>query len=1154
MLNIAGHLFLERYVSSKLQIYLDNSSRAYELAVKMLSPNDVEWSKYQIDASIAYYNRFHLLGRTFDIKNALAMLQSVIDRAPEDLNNIGAYLIGLAQNLATAFDSTKYLDVVSESIISLLGEIESGPEGDVNLQLVDGLAVCLRSRFEGSRYVAELFEATLATFRTASFPAPSGNANNSGLDANLDNTDLSLKEFLEKGVMDPKSLSMTIASLQDASLQLPPTAHLEDIRKSVSLHQKVVQNTPNDHPELPGYFSNFGNTLQCHFEHTGNQNDLTMAIFSFQCAVELTPERDIVLPARWIALGSLLKQRFELNRNEDDLSKAVSAHRSAVKISQSDDIDYFETLNSLGAILLFSFDHTKALDDVSEAVITFREIVDHTPKEDPNLPRYLNNLGESLRCRFQQRQAQEDLSEAISSFEKALEISSDTDENRPAFLTNLGLAFKAHFSLENDAEKSPISELDNGLGFRFAFQVQSRIKPSTQPPDNSSLNKAIECHRMAVKLSPDQHPPLHDFLSNLTAALHSRFKIYGDEADLTEALSAIQHAIDITPKGARLLSVRLDKLEELLWEQFERNANPDDLSKVISTCRRAINLTPSDNLNDLCRRRSNLGNSLMASFDRSGDLGESSTAIMLFRKVVNDATLHEYLDLPCHLNNLGEALRRQFEHGGLLADLSEAISSLQKAVDIASDRNIMDERIPAFLNNLANAFQIRFKHYKAPVDISAAISSQERAINLSPPTLDHRETLLNNLGLFLLNRFKLNEDPKDILDAISSFREAIRLTHSNTTALPVWQNNLSKALHQRFQSTDNSEDLSEAITLQEEATRLTPESHPSRSRRNYNLGLLREALYASTNEVKEISSAIFHFRQAATSLTGFPSSRIVAAQKWACCCEKHDPSQALEAYGVAIEMLSEYAAMNETVEGRHAGLKLVSGLAAAAAATAFTRGKVELGLEWLEQGRCVVWTQIDQLRVPFKEHITNHPEIKVKLERLQRVSGLLETSGFRDIGLAARKDEKALLEEESIEHVEHAKEYNRLLGDIRQSGMGNFLRPLKTADMLSKLPQNGLVILINVHEDQCHALALAPNVPLAAIPLEGVCQKWAEGLRSRLESCISPRKGVKREPDRAGGQVNWKKPSGLLSILQALWVDLVKPIFDAIGYWVRSPL
>ena len=235
----------------------------------------------------------------------------------------------------------------------------------------------------------------------------------------------------------------------------------------------------------------------------------------------------------------------------------------------------------------------------------------------------------------------------------------------------------------------------------------------------------------------------------------------------------------------------------------------------------------------------------------------------------------------------------------------------------------------------------------------------------------------------------------------------------------------------------------------------------------------------------------------------------------------------------------------------------MSGLASAASAAAFTRGEVELGLEWLEQGCCVVWTQIDQLRVSFKEHIANHPEIKIKLERLQRVSGQLETSSLRDIGFGAdtaRKDEKVSLEEETIKHVEHAKEYNRLLGDIRQSGLGNFLRPRKTADMLSKLPQNGLVILINVHEDQCHALALTPNVPLAAIPLERVCQKWAEELRSRLEACISPHEEVKCEPDRASRPVNWKKPPILLPILQALWLDLVKPVFDAIGYLVRSPL
>ena len=431
-------------------------------------------------------------------------------------------------------------------------------------------------------------------------------------------------------------------------------------------------------------------------------------------------------------------------------------------------------------------------------------------------------------------------------------------------------------------------------------------------------------------------------------------------------------------------------------------------------------------------------------------------------------------------------------------------------------------------------------------------------MDLASPTFDHRESLLNNLGLFLLHRFKINEDPKDISNAISSFRETIRLTHSNTPALPLWQNNLSQALHQRFESTGNSEDLSEAIKLQEEAIRLIPECHKSWSRRHYGLGVLQEALYACTNDVKDISSATSHYRQAATSLTGFPSSRIIAARKWARCSEKHDPSQTLEAYGAAVELLSVYAAMNTTVESRHAGLKLLSGLASEFAAAAFACGEVELGLEWLEQGRCVVWNQLDRLRVPFQELIVEHPEIKVKLEGLQRVSGRLEMSGSREIGPAAYTaswEEKASLEEESIEHIKHAKEYNRLLGDMRHSpGMGNFLRPRKTADILSKLPRNGLVVLINIHEDQGHALALTPNDPLAAIELTRVSQKWAEGLRSRLEACVSPDASVESESDRAGGPVNLNKSSSILPVLQALWVDLVEPVFDVIGYQVYSPL
>lgn len=147
-------------------------------------------------------------------------------------------------------------------------------------------------------------------------------------------------------------------------------------------------------------------------------------------------------------------------------------------------------------------------------------------------------------------------------------------------------------------------------------------------------------------------------------------------------------------------------------------------------------------------------------------------------------------------------------------------------------------------------------------------------------------------------------------------------------------------------------------------------------------------------------------------------------------------------------------------------------------------------------------------------------------------------------------EKKISLEEEAIEHIKHANEWNQLLEEIRREPeFSDFLRARKSSEILSLLPLDGPVVLINVHEHQCHVLVLIPpcKAPVA-IQLQRVSHKWAVDLQSRLMVCLSAA-GVGREVYRAGRQ-RINNSVSIRDILRALWIDLVKPIFDVIGFHV----
>ena len=148
-------------------------------------------------------------------------------------------------------------------------------------------------------------------------------------------------------------------------------------------------------------------------------------------------------------------------------------------------------------------------------------------------------------------------------------------------------------------------------------------------------------------------------------------------------------------------------------------------------------------------------------------------------------------------------------------------------------------------------------------------------------------------------------------------------------------------------------------------------------------------------------------------------------------------------------------------------------------------------------------------------------------------------------------EHKMSLQDETNSHVKLAQEWGELLNKIRTiPKFKDFLQPPSCSNLLKNLPDSGHVIVINVHKDSCDALALSSKLdePLH-IPLHKFSFENAMNLRNQLNNflCTTNLRTRGTQPVRVndGGDV-------IKHILHQLWILIVKPILDVLGFSVST--
>ncbi|KAF8119907.1 CHAT domain-containing protein [Boletus edulis] len=882
-------------------------------------------------------------------------------------------------------------------------------------------------------------------------------------------------------------------------------------------------------------------------------------------------------------LSVQLLERFKQFGDLSDVQQAIAITEVLVRTTSLRDNQYCAGLANLGMALSYRFSHLGELSDLETAISTFKDAVDLTPQGHPDKPRHLNNLAASFSTRFVCLGELSDLENSILILKDAVSLTPQAHPDKPIRLNNLGTSFVARFErlgelndLENaililkdavdlttQGHPHKLSCLDNlSTSFVTRFECLGEL---------SDLENAISIVKDAVDLTPQGHPDKPNRLNNLSTSFVTRFKHLGELSDLEKAISASKDAVDLTPHGHPHKPVCLHNLGTSFDARFERLGELSDLENAILILKDAVDLTPQGHP-DKPGRLNNLATSFKARFERLVELSDLEKAISAFKDAV-DLTPHGCPHKPGFLTNLGTSFATRFEHLGELSDLENAISILKDAVDLTPQGH-PDK--PSRLNNLATSFATCFLYLGELSDLENAIIALTDAVDLTPHGHPHKPACLHNLGTSFVTRFERLGELSDLENAISALKDAVELTPHGHPHKPGCLNNLSTSFVTRFERFGELSDLENAIAISRDAVDLIPHGHPHKPGCLDNLGTSFKARFECLGEPRDLRHAISLYSHAASAPIGPISVRFRASQNWISCARRISHHSLLHAYSLAITLLPQLAWTGRSLQRRFSALRQGADVVREAAAAALDFGLPETAVEWLEQGRSIVWGELLQLRSTHEELSSAYPD---HTRRLRELSAALE-----DAGATHERSSSALFEhvqrgirEMSTEHTGGtdeeslftfakqassamyrmeeiwqqgtdrlrtlAIERDDLLHEIRRfPGFERFLLQ-KEFSQLRTSAHAGPVVILNAAESRCDALIVLAHVDhVIHVPLPNINLQRCTDLQHTLKSLVRRVRAIRVGERAPLDEFGWEP------FLSPLWKCVVKPVLDALAF------
>lgn len=874
------------------------------------------------------------------------------------------------------------------------------------------------------------------------------------------------------------------------------------------------------HQNKRGLLTCCGDLLLKRFQRTSDIHDITNTIFAHELAFKLLPigDPEYLIYMQDIAISYMLRYRLP-GGCASDLVQAISKYEMVVDGMPETHRGMPIWLNNLSILLENRYKWTRQSADLDKAIAVQRRVLGLSPKGHAAIPGRLNNLAILLHYRFEHLGDLNDLSDALSTLDEAIRL----NPNKPAWLETKGMI------------------------------LLERFKKSKELPD---MEEMIRVCQKALDFTPKGDPGLSQRLHYLGHSYDGRFVVQGDLDDIHKAIKLKYRGIELANEnhrnGARWVDNRnrarwLDSLAGSLLRRFPRTENLEDLSQAISAQQEAAEISPD--ITHKSTLLNNLASSLVHRYHQTMDMADLNEAILVLHEAI------QVIDAqPNHpgrlllMNNLGIHLALRFQHTRVSTDIDDAIEFHQDVLRLTDEKNLV---MHSRMDDLATALIIRYQYSRKSLDLEGAISTGRQAVKLArlnDPT--ELPVILNNFGHILLCSFEREHPLEDVNEAIHNLQEALSLIPEGHINIRRYTLNLSNGFQHRFKKTKDITDINEAITILQKVINLSSEMNTDMCEMLDNLGWSFGSRYDHSLDRQDLEMAISNHRAASIYPIGTPSERLTASRHWVARANIINPQETLDGLRMSIELLSQVAGLEQTIEERYINIIETKNLSPAAAAIAIANERYGLALEWLEESRCLVWNQVNRLRAPIdklRSYNENLADDLVRISRALEVAGSRQTSSIVDATIA----EKISMQSQVNSHLKHSREWDQLLKKIRNiPDFQDFLRPPRAPNLLKNLPKTGFVVIINVFKERCDALALVSGADAPQhIALHDFSYKLAENLRKCLKQYLIINRVLMRDNEELtrGTRPMTDLDFKLSEVLRILWLNVVKPIFHSLG-------
>ncbi|WDV52811.1 CHAT domain-containing protein [Streptomyces coeruleorubidus] len=819
----------------------------------------------------------------------------------------------------------------------------------------------------------------------------------------------------------------------------------------------------------------------------------------------MPPDGEPLTQALLSSLGALHMKRFHRSGLREHADLAVDTYTRLVAQARP----LASLTLTLGDMLYSRYDRFRDRADLDRSVEVLRSGLgpDVNPGKEPGAREALQ------------------LSLAKALFERAsLDLSEDDWRSADS-------AFRAAMS----ADTSVQGHVTGALGARARAEAAFAASVDRSAPDAEQRMRRV--HRLINGAEADGSGEVagagaDDVSDWLARRLVDRFNATGKAADHQHAVAAVRKAAE-SVTGEAAVHTRTT-LADLLLAGYEATGSRSDIDECVGLLRELLSAEPADSdegREERARLLSQLSGALAYRFEHAGDQADLDNSIAAMRESValtptsgSAATARAQ-----RLGNLTSKLMVRAELLGSLTDVDEAVTAGTEAVRLFGVF-VDHATLPLLLSNLGGAHRRRYQMRGDEADLDAALDALRRMLDLSAKGTPEHVRAMSNLGSSLLIADAAGREGLD--EGITLIRAALDATSPSHPQHYFSRSvNLANALLLRWYRRHSRPDLDEAVALLR-ARLAAEEGDAARRRRADSMFLLAGALsslYEETSDAGAAREAALLHADCARSPFAPAAQRIRAASLWAGLSERlgdvDGPDGALAAWSLAVGLLPVVSWRGLGRSDQESQLSEWTGTASAAAACALDAGRPQLAVELLEQGRSVLWTQLQQSRVEAGA-----------LSRL--ASGL--TAELRQVG-AALEEAAASAETSSDRLVALGRRWDALVERVgAELGDDSPFAPLRY-ETLARAAAGGPVVLVNVTARRSDAIVVFPPpvvplvVPLPGLDLAETGRRAADFLRAvHDQGATEPQGHVALQMTMA-------------TTLEWLWEAVAKPVFDRLG-------